>query len=33
VHTPRDTADRLTLEGCRHVADRVAGVLAQMFPS
>src|SRR2546422_412168 len=33
VHTPRDTADRLTLEGSRQVADRVAGVLAQMFPS
>src|SRR2546428_8861241 len=32
VHTPRDTADRLTLEGSRQVADRVAGVLAQMFP-
>jgi len=33
VHTPRDTADRITLEGSRQVADRVAGVLAQMFPS
>jgi len=33
VHTPRDTADRLTLEGSRQVADRVAGALAQMFPS
>src|SRR2546428_6904130 len=33
VHTPRGTADRLTLEGSRQGADRGARGLAQMFPS
>jgi hypothetical protein len=30
VHTPRDTADRLTLDGVADVAERVAGVLAAL---
>jgi len=29
VHTPRDTADRLTLEGSRDVAAAVARALAE----
>ena len=32
VHTPRDTADRLTLEGVREVSAAVAGVLTSLRP-
>jgi hypothetical protein len=32
VHTPRDTADRLTLEGSRGVAERVARALSELSP-
>src|SRR2546428_523027 len=32
VHTPRDTADRLTLEGSRDVAEQVARALSQASP-
>jgi hypothetical protein len=33
VHTPRDTAERLTLAGSAAVAEEIATVLARLFAS